>query len=163
MKRSITLTTVMVIFTSMLALGLAMRSAGLVPKVHAQNQDQRGCSLATLYGSYLVTGTGDATDDLAQHLNFPIKTIAIWNFDGRGNMSGIGTTSNGGTIHYREALQATYTLDPDCTGRFTFSPQTGVGWELFVSTDGNEGELLNLNQGTIGTRSIKRRSPVQRD
>jgi hypothetical protein len=58
MKRSITLTTVMIIFTSMLAVGLAMRSAGLVPKVHAQNQHQQGCSLATLYGSYLVTGTG---------------------------------------------------------------------------------------------------------
>ena len=55
-------------------------------------------SLATLYGSYLVTGTGDATDDLAQHLNFPLKTIAIWNFDGRGNMSGIATSSRGGMI-----------------------------------------------------------------
>lgn len=160
MKRNTTLTGV--VFASMLVVGLAIRSdrAGLVPKVHAQNQNQQGCSLATLSGSYLVTGTGDASVVATESPNppsgFPLKTIAIWNFDGQGNMSGFATASAGGTIHYRVPVQATYTLDPDCTGTFMFS-QGGAGWELFVTTNGNEGQLLNLNKGDIGTRSIKRR------
>jgi hypothetical protein len=160
MKRNITLTAV--VLATFLAVGQAIRSdhVGLVPRVYAQDQNQQGCSLATLSGSYLVTGTGDVPIPAAESANppaeFPVKTIAIWNFDGQGNMSGFGTSSSGGHIRRRLPLQATYTLDSDCTGTFTFS-EGGAGWELFVTTNGNEGQLLNLNPGSIGTRSFKRR------
>jgi hypothetical protein len=79
----------------------------------------------------------------------------VWNFDGQGHMSGFGTASSGGTIARRVPLTATYTLDSDCTGTFTFG--SGAGWELFVTSDGSEGQTLNLNPGTIATRSFKRR------
>jgi hypothetical protein len=152
MNRTITLTTVMVA-SLVAAVGLAIRSgnaAGFVPQEHEKER----CSVATLRGSYLVTGRGEAPIG-DQNANFPTVTIAVWNFDGRGNMSGFGTASAGGTITRRLPLTATYTLDSDCTGTFQFG--SGAGWELFVTSDGSEGETLNLNTGSIGTRSFKRR------
>ena len=56
----------------------------------------------------------------------------------------------------RTPVTATYTLDSDCTGTFTFVPGM-PGWELVVTSDGKEGRTLNLNEGTIGTRSFERR------
>jgi hypothetical protein len=152
MNRTITLTTVMVA-SVVAALCLAIRSgnaAGFVPQEHAKER----CSVETLRGSYLVAGRGEAPIG-EQNANFPTVTIAVWNFDGRGNMSGFGTASAGGTITRRLPLTATYTLDSDCTGTFQFG--SGAGWELFVTFDGSEGETLNLNTGSIATRSFKRR------
>jgi hypothetical protein len=135
------------------AVGLAIRSgdaAGFVPQEHAKER----CSVDTVRGSYLVTGRGEAPIGV-QNASFPSVTLAVWNFDGRGNLSGFGTFSNGGTIGRRVPVTATYTLDSDCTGTFTFG--SGAGRELFVASDGSEGETLNLNTGTIATRSFKRR------
>jgi hypothetical protein len=153
MKPSIRLMTLIGVFCGMLAVGLTVRSdkAGNVRTVHAKDV----CSLDTLQGSYLVTGRGDAPIG-SMDSSFPRVTLAVWNFDGQGNMSGFGTASNGGKISRRTPLTATYTLDSDCTGTLTFTPGM-PGWELFVTSDGKVGQTLNLNEGTIGTRSFERR------
>jgi hypothetical protein len=86
----------------------------------------------------------------------------VWNFDGQGNVSGFGTFSAGGTIVRRQPVTATYTLDSDCTGTFTFVPGM-PGWELVVTRDGSEGRTLSLTPGTIATRHFKRRDDPDRD
>jgi hypothetical protein len=153
MKPGIRLTTLIGVFCSMLAVGLAVRSdnAGIVRKVHAKD----GCSLDTLQGSYLVTGRADAPNGILDP-SFPRVHLAVWNFDGQGNVSGFATASDGGKILRRTPIAATYTLDSDCTGTFTFVPGM-PGWELFVTSDGKKGRTLNLNEGTIATRSFERR------
>ncbi len=143
MKRNIKSIIFAVFFASMFVLGLVG---------NAQAQE---CSLETLLGDYLVTGRGDTRSDLPNP-NFPVVTLAVWNFDGEGNVSGFATSSRGGEITRRADVTATYTLDSDCTGTFTFVPGM-PGWELFVTRDGSEGATLNLNAGTIATRSFKRR------
>jgi hypothetical protein len=128
----------------------ALRS--IVPAAHADEE----CSVNTLQGSYLVTGRADPQNG-AVNSTFPREHLAVWNFDGQGNMSGFATASDGGTITYRQPVTATYTLDSNCTGKLMFVPGGGEGWELIVTHEGSEGRLLSLNSGSIATRSIKRR------
>ncbi len=85
------------------------------PVVHAQG----GCSVATLQGEYLVTGRAVNPSGQSDP-TFPRVMIAVWTFDGAGNMSGLNTTSEGGLIRRRALVAATYALDSDCNGTLTF-------------------------------------------
>jgi hypothetical protein len=122
------------------------------PVVHAQE----GCSVATLQGEYLVTGKADHPSGQPDH-TFPRVMIAVWTFDGAGNMYGLNTSSDGGVIRRRSPIAATYDLDSDCNGTLTFLGASMSEWELFVNTDGSGSETLRLTDGTISTRSLRKR------
>lgn len=153
-------TLVVLSIASMFVLGLVCRiPTGLVSTRLAMPQvvhAQEGCSVASLHGEYLMTGRSDNRSG-SPDPTMPRVMIAVWIFDGQGNLSGFETTSAGGEIRRRSPVAATYTLDPDCTGTLTFSGASMSEWELFITTDGSAGETLRLTDGTIATRSFKKR------
>ena len=124
---------------------------GLVGNVQAQEE----CSVATLQGDYLVTGAAEARVDQRDDPTYPRRVMAVWNFDGQGNMSAFNTVSLGGEIR-RDSVNATYTVDSDrCTATLTF--EGGGHFDLFITRDGSEGAAIRVDDGFIATRSIKKR------
>jgi hypothetical protein len=87
---------------------------------------------------------------------FGLGTLAVWNFDREGNVSGFATSSAGGVILRRAPVTATYTLDSDCTGPLTFEAAQ-AHWDIVVTRDGREGAYIRVDDGTIATRYIKKR------
>jgi hypothetical protein len=128
------------------AFGLALlatfaRIPGASIKVHAQN---RGCSVASLKGTYAFHRTG-----VNNVVGGPIAQIGINVEDGEGNIKLIRTTrsSNGVIEDWSDQLDpGSYTVDPDCTGTFFNKSQN-----LVVLDGGNRYLLLSVATGTIVT------------
>ncbi len=155
MKRTLILLIAAGAVASLLILGLTPKNhriPGLVSTVHAQEEE--GCTVATLRGDYLVTGGAQARIDQSGDRTFPRVALAVHIFDGEGGLTGFTTMSHGGQIIENSNLQATYTLDSDCTGRLTFPD---AKWRIVITRDGREGAYIRTDAGTIATRSIKKR------
>jgi hypothetical protein len=86
---------------------------------------------------------------------FGLVTLAVWNFDGEGNVSGFAASSAGGVIVRRAPVTATYTLDSDCIGTLTFEAAQ-AHWDIVV-TRKKERTYIRVDDGTIATRYIKKR------
>jgi len=150
MKHTMTVLTLVV--ASLFVLGLVRQDqAGLVPAVQAEGE----CSVATLQGDYLLTGTADfaprGTEDAT---TYPRIQVGVHTFDGKGEISGVVTQIQGGDI-VRQTPMGTYTLDSDCRGTLTF-PMAQANWEIVVTRDGQEGEYIRVDQGHIARRSIRK-------
>ena len=153
----LTLTSCVVISSvgSLLLLGVSpngQMAGALAPALQAAQGD--GCSVATLQGEYLWTGRADRAPD-APEMNFPRVFLGVMTFDGAGRVSATSTASMGGVIS-RGVSSGSYTLEFDCTGTMTFET-SGTHWDMVLTTDGNEGQLIRTDDGTIATRSFKRR------
>src|SRR4051794_21667231 len=97
-----------VVFASMFALGV-------VSSAHAG--EHKGCSNATLRGSYGFTSTGTLLA-LPPPLAGPFAEVGRQTFDGKGNTDATATASANGNIA-KLTLQGTYAVNPDCTGSMT--------------------------------------------
>lgn len=155
----------MLLLTSILAAGTGTifiigpaSSKGLFAKAHAGQSSLGGkeCSVATLYGEYLYTGSAEANIKQRDDPTYPRVFAGLFSFDGAGNLSGFDTRSFGGDITRRQAFTGTYTLNSDCTGTIHYFSTIDTNWDLFVSTDGIEGNLIRYDPGIIATRSFKK-------
>lgn len=109
--------------------------------VHAH---ERGCSVASLKGTYAFRRTG-----VNNVLGGPIAQIGINVLNGDGTIGLIRTTrsSNGVIQDWTDhPAPGSYTVDPDCTGTF-FNEMNN----LVVLDGGKRYLLLSLSQGTIVT------------
>ena len=130
------------------------------PGTAANQQDKKECTLATLQGEYLVTGGNEARLDQPNPDRFPLRAVAVWNFDGQWGLTGFNIQNRGGRVA-RGDLTATYTIDSErCVATLTFNP--GNQWELFIARDGSEGVAIRVDVDEegfteIGTRSFRQR------
>jgi hypothetical protein len=108
MKRTIAPTTLVIVFATVLALGIMPR---------AQAGERRECSNASLRGSFGFTNTGTNLA-LPPPLAGPLAQIGRQTFDGKGNTHATTTLSANGNILSATA-QGTYVVNPDCTGSLT--------------------------------------------
>jgi hypothetical protein len=159
MKRTSTSIVLVLFFASLPSLGPISRlggeqgGAGLVPTLQAQDRDQTAsCSNHTLRGEYLFTGTAENPSDAPQ-ATFPRRFVGVYAFDGAGNLFSFRTVSRGGLIE-RAPATGTYQLNPDCTGTVSVE---GSNWDMYITRDGREGELIRIDPGSIATRSFKER------
>lgn len=115
-------------------------------KVHATpvQDDHRGCSVASLKGTYAFHRTG-----VNNVVGGPIAQIGINVEDGEGKINLIRTTrsSNGEILDWHDQVEpGSYTVDPDCTGTFFNKSQN-----LVVLDGGKRYLLLSVAPGTIVT------------
>src|SRR5580698_10780602 len=76
----------------------------------------KGCTNATLRGSYAQTGSGVITAPPDQA--GPFANVGTLVFDGNGNLTGtLVVSSNGSSSPATET--GTYTVNSDCTGTYT--------------------------------------------
>jgi hypothetical protein len=132
--------------TLSLSTGLTILFTGAVS---ANDDDFRQCSNRTLKGSYglyadgTVIGVG------------PTAVIAIFTYDGEGNLTGTGTSRvNGNVSHF--TLTGSYTVDGDCNATDTvLFPSGATGMHEYVIVDnGREFYFLNTTPGTSTSGNV---------
>lgn len=116
---------------------------GIVPNAYA-----RGCSAATLHGSYGFSTTGSISGA------GPLAVAGILVFDGMGGATGNVMASINGTA-FPAAPTATYTVDSDCTVTINLAD----GETLFgaLVSNGRELQFINTTYGFLGAAGVFKR------
>jgi len=154
MKRALPPATLVILFTTVFALGI-------LPG--AQAGERRGCSDASLQGSFGFTSIGTL---LAVPPPFagPFAEIGRQTFDGRGNTDATATLSANGNI-VRVTVQGTYLVNSDCTGSMTIYILpfgTTATLDFVIDDDGAELRAIVTEAGSIESRVYRKQSPQGR-
>jgi hypothetical protein len=119
----------------------------------ARAQEDDGCSVATLNGSFGIQVTGSI---VAFGPVGPVAETGLLMFDGAGGASQTTTVSLNGTIvPNRSSLSGSYQVNPDCTGDLVLvlpvSPGvTTTSTSHFVIVEhGKEVRLVNTGAGRV--------------
>jgi hypothetical protein len=150
MKRTAARTGLVTVFAALFMLGI-------LPK--AQADEHRGCSLASLQGSFGFTSTGNLLA-LPAPLAGPFAEVGRQTFDGRGNTEATATLSANGNI-VRVTVQGTYVVNPDCTGSMTLyvSPiGVTVNADFVIGDDGAELRAIVTEAGSVESRVYTKQS-----
>ena len=110
---------------------LMKRIAGIAPVLmfagfamaQSAGSENLGCSNATLIGTYAFQITGQILAPAA--VAGPVARVALTVFDGYGNLTQVDNVGHNGFVpaeDWRPAV-GTHTVNPNCTGTFTFTPQ----------------------------------------
>ena len=148
MKRTIAPTTLAIVFATIFVLGT-------VPK--AQAGEHRGCSNASLRGSFGFTSTGTL---LAVPPPFagPFAEVGRQTFDGKGHTDATATASANGNIA-KLTLQGTYVVNPDCAGSMTllvFEFGSSFNADFVIDDDGAELRVILTDPGNVESRVYKK-------
>ena len=130
---------------------------GIAPTAQAED---KGCSNATLKGTFAFTNTGFITAPTV--VAGPFAGVGVQTFDGKGNTNATATVSQNGNI-VAVTITGTYTVNPDCTGTFTLqiSPVGLTGHAFFViEADGAAFRAINTDPGEAITTVGKRQFPA---
>jgi hypothetical protein len=91
---------------------------------HANDRKEpRVCSNRTLFGDY-----GTQIEGTILGPNLPLRTVAMAHYDGEGNVASVDHVVVNGQLPPEEWRQstATYTVNPDCTGKETVVTAPGL-------------------------------------
>jgi hypothetical protein len=149
MKRS----TIAEIFTLAAVAALAL---GVAPTAVAQVN--KGCSNATLTGTFAYTVTGSFV--VAPAPVGPYGEVGSQTFDGNGGTVATGMSSSNGNIA-SSTVTGTYAVKSDCTGTFTFQIAPGISSHYFFAiSDGGDGyQAVCLDPVAVITRIARRLYP----
>ncbi len=121
-------------------LALAGLAVAMTPQV---SRAQQKCSLATLRGDYVMSGSGTAG-------GAPVAVIAKVTFDGQGKGVATETVSVNGTILRGITATGIYTVNEDCTGSKTFtSGGQESHFDFVVTADGEKINWIETDAGTV--------------
>jgi len=140
------------------AFTIAAVTALVVVVAPTASADDKGCSNATLKGTFAHKGTGFITGPGGG----PLAHVGTITFDGHGGLTGAGILSLNGNI-VPETDTGTYIVNPDCTGTFTsqLSPIGITGHVFFVIDEsGNEFQLIGTDPGTVIAGVARRQFPA---
>jgi hypothetical protein len=121
--------------------------------------DDKGCSNATLRGTFAYTSTGFITAPPA--FAGPFAETGTQTFDGNGGTTAAVTLSQNGNI-LAVTVTGAYKVNPDCTGTMTLqvSPIAVTVDVLFVIDDGGNGfQAIETDPGLVITRIGRRLFP----
>jgi hypothetical protein len=144
--------TLVIVFATLFVLGI-------LPRARAGEREPRGCSVASLQGSFGFTSTGTLVA-FPPPLAGPFGEIGRQTFDGQGNTDGAATLSANGNID-RVTFQGTYVVNPDCTGSMTFYVVFPFGVvtanaDFVIDDDGAEFRAIITDAGVVETRVYKK-------
>ncbi len=128
----------------------------------AAKADDKGCSNTSLQGTFAFTSTGFITAP-AERAG-PVGEVGTQTFDGKGGTTGSATLSANGNI-LQLTLTGTYTVNPDCTGKFNVQVAVLGGpvfpLEVFFVIADNGAEFHGIETGTglVVTRIARKLSP----
>ena len=151
MKRSYAIKTFAIAAVSALALSVAP----------AAMADNKGCSNATLQGSFAFKGTGVIISPPV--VAGPTATVLALTFDGGGGVtSAFGSSSLNGNIG-PQTETGTYTVNEDCTGTYMvlISPAGFTAHYLFVIDENlDELQIVCTDSGVVFSGTARRQFPV---
>jgi hypothetical protein len=117
----------------------------------------RGCSNATLRGSYTDQDTGTIVGV------GPFAGVNVDSFDGKGHLTVSGMFSVNGNVS-PGVETGTYTVNPDCTGSYTVEG-AGLNIHAFFVIDqgGNELQIVITDPGTVINCVARKQFPEHHD
>jgi hypothetical protein len=123
----------------------------------AAKASDRGCSNATLRGTYADQDTGTIVGV------GPFAGVHLDNFDGKGHMTIDGFSSLNGDIS-PDVETGTYTVKPDCTGTYTVE-DGGLTIDAFfvIDQDGNELQIVITDSGNVINCVARKQFPEHHD
>ena len=136
---------------------VTLLALGLAPTAKA---DDKGCTNATLNGTFSQKGTGVIT--APPSLAGPMANVGTLTFDGRGAVTGALVNNLNGTI-VPATEKGTYHVNADCTGTYTvlISPLGITGNAFFVIDSlANEIQILTTDPGSVVVCVARRQFPV---
>jgi hypothetical protein len=148
MKRSTIAKTFAIAAITVLALGVA-------PTAKADN---KGCSNATLTGTFAFTSSGVITSPPAR--SGPFAEVGTQTFDGAGNTTATAMAANGTIIPL--TITGTYTVNQDCTGTmslFVIPFNATVPVYFVIADNGNEFHGIETAAGYVITRIARKLYP----
>lgn len=142
--------------TTPLLIAAAMALAG--SRLAGADEIARGCTLATLRGSYTFTASGFNIG--AGGVAVPKAILEVLHFHGDGTVSVPWATVsvNGVFIRSVDGL-GSYTLEEDCSGTISLGVPT---FDVSVSQDGRTIAMIQTNPATVMQGSAVRRAPQRR-
>ena len=121
--------------------------------------DDKGCTDATLRGTYAYTSTGSIVAPPA--IAGPAVEVGWQTFNGGGITTVTATLSSNGNLVQFNNITGTYTVNSDCTG--TFALQVAPNFTLhvfFVIDDGGNGfQAIETEPGLVISRIGRRLFP----
>jgi hypothetical protein len=121
----------------------------LAPKVSAA----RGCSSASIIGTFGYTHTGTRIDGGNPG---PRAEVGTFTADGHGNLTGSKTKSENGTITQGVTFTGTYSVNSDCTGSATITNSDGdVRHVDLVILKNHEINWIQTDDGRAATGDAK--------
>ena len=127
----------------------------------AAKADDKGCSNATLKGTFALKGAGFIISPAA--VAGPVADVNTLAFDGNGAATAASgfMSQNGAVIPVTET--GTYKVNPDCTGTYEvlISPVGFTAHYFFVICDsGNELQIICTDSGVVFSGTARRQFPV---
>lgn len=120
----------------------------------------KGCSNATLRGTFADRDTGWIYLAPAPAAPVPFAGVLLDTFDGNGNLTTVGTGSVGGNVSPATST-GTYKVNPDCTGTYTVTGGGLTVHAFFVISDsGDELQIVITDPGTVILCVARRQFPV---
>jgi hypothetical protein len=129
---------------------------GIAPRANA---DDRGCSEATLNGTFAYTSTGIILTAPIPALIGPSAEVGTQYFDGEGNVTFTFNASQNGAIGPGTA-KGTYTVNDDCTGTFKeIIDGFPAHFSIVIDKGGDEFQGICQDSGVVATRIGRRQFP----
>jgi hypothetical protein len=125
----------------------------------AANAADKGCSNATLQGTFVLKGTGSIISPAT--VAGPFDDVNTIIFDGNGSATGTGIVSqNGNIVPVTET--GTYKVNPDCTGTYAvlLSPFGFTAHYYFVIDAGGDLQIICTDSGVAFSGTARRQFPV---
>jgi hypothetical protein len=140
------------------AFALAALAALALTVAPMAKADNKGCSNATIKGTFAHMATGFETAPPA--LAGPLVGVGTDTLDGNGGVTTNATLSINGNIVTLTAT-GTYKVNPDCTGSYTISGPGGTTrLVLVVADNGNEIQAICIDPGVILSHIFRRQYPA---
>jgi hypothetical protein len=124
---------------------------GVAPMAKADN---KGCSNATLKGTFAHTASG--FEIAPPSIAGPLAGVGTDTFDGKGNVTTTAMLSINGNIVPVTAT-GTYTVNPDCTGTYKIP---GTTLFLVIADSGNEIHAICVDPGVVLNHTFRRQYPA---
>ena len=139
---------------------VTLLALSIAPAAKADS-DNKGCSNASLKGTFAYTGTGFIVTPAA--FAGPFAEVGTQTFDGKGATSTTFTASQNGNM-FQTTFTGTYTVNPDCTGTADLpNPALGLTVTLFFVIDDNLNgfQAIETLPGAVVTRIARRQFPAR--
>ncbi len=127
---------------------LLLTAAANAPAIPQSAITQRGCSLATLKGTYIYDFHGYT---LVDGKRVPFSYAGFDYYNGDGTMTGIISGTDDSSIIENLEYTGTYTVNADCTSELTTNDPTfgALHFDLFLDPDGDKYTFVETDKGFV--------------
>jgi hypothetical protein len=118
--------------------------------LHPKVARAAGCSASSISGPYSYRLNGSYYDPAGNYYLF--AQTGVLTPDGNGNLAGVESQSDDGTISRSQTLSGTYTVNANCTGSATINTSlNSFVWDFAIYNTGKAMQIVDVDFNYIVT------------